>query len=194
MKTQKGADRVLKSITNFVEKKLKLKVNREKTVVAQEFRIKYLGFGFYFKDGKALVRIHKKSKERIKQKIRIVLKKTAGYLSDVELTITLRRIIMGWINYYKIANMRDFLRNLDAWMRSKIRCRIWKHWKKVRTRYRNLRALGLSHEEAIKFANTRKGYWRVAHSHILCCTLTNEYLNKLGYIYFTDYYDKVTGR
>ncbi|MGX8835578.1 group II intron reverse transcriptase/maturase, partial [Amedibacillus sp. YH-ame6] len=130
-RTTRGAERVKKSITNFIEGKLKLKVNKEKTVVAHATKVKFLGFGFYFNKG-AKVRIHPKSLKKMKNKIRYLLNKSKGNVSNEECPIRLRRYIKGWVNYFKIADMRKLLKQIDEWMRSKIRCRIWKQWKKIK--------------------------------------------------------------
>lgn len=189
-RTSRGAERVKKSITNFIEGKLKLKVNKEKTVVAYATKVKFLGFGFYFSKG-AKVRIHPKSLKKMKNQIRYLLNKSKGNVSNEECPIRLRRYIMGWVNYFKIADMRKILKQIDEWMRSKIRCRIWKQWKKIKTRYENLAKLGMSDNEAYRNANTRKGYWRLAHSPVLNKTLTNEYIKSQNYIFFSDYYKQV---
>ncbi|MGX8835469.1 group II intron reverse transcriptase/maturase, partial [Amedibacillus sp. YH-ame6] len=82
-------------------------------------------------------------------------------------------------------------KQIDEWMRSKIRCRIWKQWKKIKTRCKNLIKLGMSDNEAYRNANTRKGYWRLVHSPVLSKTLTNDYIKSKNYIFFTDYYKQV---
>lgn len=88
----------------------------------------------------------------------------------------------GWLQYYGIAGMKTFITNLDKWLRSRIRQFIWKQWKKTKTRITNLKRLGLSSEVAYAVANTRKGYWRIAHSKTLTYTLTNDRLKGLGLI------------
>jgi len=88
--------------------------------------------------------------------------------------IAIQRFVKGWVNYFKIANMRNHLRTIDTWMRRRIRMMYWKQWKNVRTRYRKLKKLGLRYQLAIKFANTRKSYWRISKSPFLQQTLTNK--------------------
>lgn len=105
--------------------------------------------------------------------------------------IAIRRFIMGWVNYFKIANMRKHLKAIDKWMRRRIRMIYWKQWKNVRTRYRELKKLGLRHQLAIKYANTRKSYWRISKSPILQKTLTNKLLRIRGYIPLLEYYHHV---
>ena len=98
--------------------------------------------------------------------------------------LKLKQLIKGWVNYFRIADMKSLVRELDEWTRRRLRMCIWKQWKKVRTRFRNLMELGLDRQEAWMFANTRKSYWRIANSPILSRTITNERLKKRGYTGF----------
>lgn len=188
VRSKRSGKRVKESITKVIEGKLKLKVNQEKSQVVSVTKVKYLGFGFYFDKKGVQVRVHQESKKKMKQNIRNLLSKTKGYISNEECPIKLRRYIMGWINYFKIAKMKQLLKETDEWMRAKIRCRLWKQWKKIKTRYQNLKRLGMSDKEAYRNACTRKGDWRIAHSQVLNTTLDNTYLKSLNYIYFSDYY------
>ena len=90
--------------------------------------------------------------------------------------------MVGWLNYYGIGEMKSFIRGLDKWLRSRIRQYIWKSWKRIKTRVKNLVKLGIARNKARIFANTRKGYWRIAHSKTLLYTLTNKKLESLGLI------------
>ena len=105
--------------------------------------------------------------------------------------IKLNQINIGWINYYGIAKCKVIVQQLDKWIRQRLRMCIWKQWKKVRTRYKNLKKLGLNHYQSIKFANTRKGYWPIANSAILKTTLTNQFFTDLGLKSLTRQYIKV---
>ena len=98
---------------------------------------------------------------------------------------------MGWINYYKLADMGKLLKDIDEWMRRRIRMVFWKRWKRVRTRYRNLEKLGISHAKAGILANSRKGCWRIASSPILHTALSNQRLEKDGFQFFSSYYKSV---
>ena len=96
-----------------------------------------------------------------------------------------------WVNYYKLANMGNALKAIDKWMRRRIRMNIWKEWKRVRTRCHNLKKLGLSHDEAMKLAGSRKGYWRLSQSPNLSIAITNKRLEQAGYLFFSSYYKTV---
>lgn len=103
----------------------------------------------------------------------------------------LKEYITGWINYFKLADMKTILTSTDHWLRRRIRMYIWKRWKKVKTRYKMLRRLGLNHTKARKYSCTRKGYWHTANSPILGCTITDNRLRNAGYTFFLDYYKTV---
>lgn len=103
----------------------------------------------------------------------------------------IRRYIQGWINYFKIADMKTLLKQTDEWMRRRLRMVYWKQWKKVRTKFKMLKHYGINEWKAWEFANTRKGYWRISNSPILSKSLDNQTLNNLGFLYFSDYYTKV---
>jgi hypothetical protein len=105
----------------------------------------------------------------------------------------LKQYIRGWINYFKIADIKSLLKEIDEWMRRRIRMIFWKQWKKVRTKFDRLQKLGLDKQKAWEFANTRKGYWRTANSPILKRTLQNDVLKRIGYLFFSDYYRKAIG-
>jgi len=184
-KTKRSANRMLEHILPFIEKKLLLKVNKEKTIVAYIGKVKFLGYGFYpSKDGIKL-RVHAKSIAKMKAKVKEITARSSGIGYDL-LKLKLKQFITGWVNYFKLADMKILLRDTDSWLRRRIRMFIWKQWKKIRTRYAMLRKFGLDHNTAIKFANTRKGYWHTANSHILNVTVTDNRLRKAGYTFFLD--------
>ena len=189
-KSKRSAKRTLKNIISFIENKLFLKVNKEKTVVDYIGKVKFLGFSFYVYKGEARIRIHPKSVNKMKNRIKELTGRSKGY-SNEERIIKIKQYITGWINYFKLADMIKLLKEIDNWMRRRIRMVYWKQWKKVRTRYKNLKKLGLNHESALKYANTRKGYWRISNSPVLSTTLRNEVLKEKGIIFFFEYYRQV---
>ncbi|MDD4694340.1 MAG: group II intron maturase-specific domain-containing protein [Firmicutes bacterium] len=99
---------------------------------------------------------------------------------------------MGWINYFKLADMKSLLKEIDKWMRRRIRMIYWKQWKRISTKFQMLIHYGMSKEDAWKNANTRKSYWRISNSPTLSKTLRNDVLRNLGFIYLSDYYQHVT--
>jgi len=190
-KSKRAAKRILERITQYIENKLYLSVNKEKTGVAYIGKIKFLGYGFYpSKDGIKL-RVHPKSINKMKTKVKYITGRSRGYGYEI-LKTKLRQFITGWINYFKLADMKNILASIDGWLRRRIRMVIWKQWKRVRTRYARLKTLGLNHNNAFMFACTRKGYWRIAKSPILSRTITTARLRKAGYLFFSDYYKSAT--
>jgi RNA-directed DNA polymerase len=184
-KTKRSAKRMLEHILPFIENKLLLKVNREKTTVAYIGKVKFLGYGFYpSKDG-IKFRVHTKSINKMRARVKEITARNSGIGYDL-LKLKLKQFITGWVNYFKLADMKIMLGETDQWMRRRLRMYIWKQWKKTRTRYTMLRKLGLDHKTAIKFANTRKGYWHVANSQILTIAVTDNRLRKAGYTFFLD--------
>ena len=186
VKSKRAGERVMKSITNIIENELKLKVNRNKSNVDLVSRRKFLGFSFYFAEGGAKIRIHEKSIRRFKDKIREITNRNKGISMDYRL-IKLNDMIIGWVNYFKIANASRKLMELDKWIRRRLRACMWKQWKKVRTRYRNLIKFGIPKPKAYQYANTRKGYWRISNSPILNKIFNNKYFETLGLISMTKY-------
>lgn len=165
-RTKRSAQRMLEHILPFIEGKLRLRVNREKTVVAYIGKIKFLGYGFYpSKDGIKL-RVHAKSISKMKARVKELTARSNGFGYE-KLKLKLKQFITGWLNYFKLADMKKLLKVTDQWLRRRIRMYIWKRWKRVRTRYAMLRKFGNNHNTAFKFACTRKGYWRIAKSPIL---------------------------
>jgi len=189
-KSKRSAMRIMDNTVSFVEEKLFLKVNREKTKVDLVWKLKFLGFSFYKTKGEVRVRIHPKSIIKMRAKVKVLTGRSYG-LSNEERPIKLRRYIMGWINYFKIADIKSLLKTVDQWMRRRIRMVYWKQWKKIRTRLSQLISLGIGKSKAWEFANTRKGYWRISNSPIMSRSLTNDTLKKRNYIFFSDYYNHV---
>lgn len=189
-KTKRSAQRMLEHILPFIEGKLLLRVNREKTVVAYIGKAKFLGYGFYpSKDGIKL-RVHAKSVNKMKAKVKEITSRNNGLGYEL-LKLKLKQFITGWVNYFKLADMKKMLEVTDKWLRRRIRMYIWKQWKRIRTKYAMLKKLGLNHSTALKFACTRKGYWRIANSQILNTTVTDARLRMAGYTFFRDYFKTV---
>lgn len=186
--SQRGAERILTSITDWIERRLKLKVNREKSGIRRPSDGNLLGFGFWHgKGGQISVRISTKSYTRLKEK----LKRLTGRSWSVgmeERLLKLSQVTRGWVNYFYKANARGHLIRLDEWIQARLRMCIWKQWKKVQTRVNNLRKLGANPQKAYEWGNTRKGYWRTAHSPILQTTITIERLKQKGYVPLLDTY------
>lgn len=190
VKSQKAAVRVMASITRFLEEKLKLKVNQEKSAVDRPWKLKFLGFSFYFKKGGVGIRVHPKPVKKFKQKLKEITGRSNAMSMEKRIG-KLRQCIVGWVNYFGMANMKAIAKALDEWLRRRIRMCFWKQWKKIRTKYDNLVKLGIDSQKAREYANTRKSYWHTANSPILARTITNEYLRKIGFVAISERYSSV---
>lgn len=190
VKSKRSGIRVLASVTKFLEKKLRLKVNTEKSAVASPVKRKFLGYSFYYGKGGIKFRVHNKSYNRLKEKIIKITNRNVSMDFNYRLK-KLNEIIVGWVNYYKLADMRKKLEEFDMWIRRRLRACIWKTWKKIKTRFKNLKKLGVPENKAWEFANTRKGYWRIAASPILNKTITNQRLINHGFKSLTSQYKKI---
>ena len=180
VKSRRAAERVMANCTKFLEGKLKLKVNRKKSQVGSPLRLKFLGFSMYKTGKKAGIRPHSKSIKKFKDKIRELTSRKQA--RSVEMILKrLKRYTVGWLGYYSIADMESNIKRLNEWIRRRIRQIYWKQWKKIKTKHDNLVKLGIDNENAWKWANSRKAYWRIADSHILHMSLTNKYLASVGY-------------
>lgn len=180
-KSKRSAQRTLKSVTRFIEGRMKLKINETKTTVSHITRgVKFLGHGFYkTKDG-YFPTVHPKSKERLKNALREILSRNRKQSIPVVKEM-LNKKLHGWCEYFKFAKYEEWSKATDEWIRRRIRQLLWKTWKLVRTKYAALRKLGCTHERAVQWANTRKSYWHIANSYILATTLNNDFLKTQGW-------------
>ena len=139
-------------------------------------------------NGKVGCRPSKSAKQRLKDKLRkLTSRKRPG--TFLEIITKINQTTVGWINYYGISNMKTFIAEIQQWLHHRLRQLIWKRWKVPRTKYKMLRKYGIDHDDAMKLANSRKGYWRVSRSHILHRAITNERLTKWGLKDLTTLYE-----
>ena len=188
-KSRRSAERTKASITRYIEGKLFLKVNGEKTSVAHISQVKYLGYGFYRYKGECRLKVHKKSIVKMRERLRAITNRNKA-ISNEERPRILGRYVKGWVNYFKLADMKKMLQVTDEWLRRRIRAIYWKQWKKIRTRYKMIRRYNLPDWNVHELANCRKGTWRAAL--MLNQILTNKEIVRQGYITLTDYYRQVS--
>jgi len=189
VQSEKAANRVMESITRFIEKKLGLKVNVEKSKVARPNQIKYLGFGFYYtKTGIIKPKPHLKSIQKFKRKLKQLTKRSWSISLDNRI-IKLNQVIRGWINYFKIADMKVHLTNITSHLSRRIRCIIWKQWKCSKKRIESLIKLGCNKEQAKAIAFSRKSYWNT--SMYLSIFITNKKLKQKRLVFPLEHYLKV---
>ena len=180
VKTQRAADRVMSGCINYLEGKLKLKVNTTKSATGSPLKRKFLGFKLSEKDGKTDVRVHEKPLRKFKERVKAITSRSRGRRVDTVLK-ELKIYTTGWLGYFSTANLDNELRALNGWIRRRLRMYIWKQWKKISARFRKLKTLGVKAQKAWEWANTRRGSWVIARSPIMQTTLTNERLKSLGY-------------
>ena len=186
-KSERAAERILESISKFIEGKLFLKVNRDKTGTGSVCGKKFLGYSFYFdKDGKCQLRLHPKTVTKLKAKLKDLTGRSngMGYKQRKE---ALALYIRGWVEYYKLARMKYALETIDHWLRRRIRMCIWKSWKNPKTRIANLIKCGVPKWHAHKLGWI-KGYWRAAGSGVTSHAMSNENLHRAGYRCLMVYY------
>jgi RNA-directed DNA polymerase len=179
--SKRAGERVLKSITRFVERKLKLKVNDQKSRVGPTSKSKFLGFTFRGK----FIAWHADAERKFKYEIRKLTGRSRGISMEKkiqELTVYMR----GWINYFGIAQGYQKCVDLDSWIRRRLRMGYWKQWRKVRTKVRNMMKLGVSLDLAISCGMSSKSYWHSARTPGINIALSNDYLAKQGYYSLRD--------
>ncbi len=142
-------------------------------------------YSFYRYKGNCRFRVHPKSVTKMKNKIRELTDRNNG-MNNTKREEKYQQFVRGWVNYFKLADMKNLLKETDEWSRRRIRAVYWKQWKKIKTKYRMLKALRLEHWKAKELANSRKGYWRMAK--VLNQIFSNGIIAKLGYTSMLDYY------
>jgi RNA-directed DNA polymerase len=175
MKSMRAGERVLRSISKFVEQRLKLVVNTEKSGVVKTAECKFLGFTF--KRGN--IQWHAKALLKFKQRIRELTNRNWGVSMQYQL-FKVSQYLRGWINYFGIANGYQLCVDLDHWIRRRVRMAYWRQWRKVRTRVRSMKKLGVSLSTAIACGITSKGPWRSAKTPGIQQALSNAYLKEQG--------------
>lgn len=191
VKSEKAANRVLTSITKFIEKKLGLKVNAEKSKVTRPTQTKYLGFSLWKSSkGQWKPKPHLKSYQKLVRKLKQLTDRSRSISLDNRIK-KINYVVRGWVNYFRIANMKNKITEIDEHLRVRIRVIIWKQWKKIRKKCESLQKLGVPFEIAFNCANTRKGYYQICKNRYVQFAINNERLRKRGLVFLLDQYGKV---
>ncbi len=191
VRSEKAANRVLSSITKYIEKKLGLKVNVEKSKVTRPTQTKYLGFSFWAtKGGKWKPKPHIKSYQKLKRKLKQLTKRSWSISLDERIE-KINYLIRGWVNYFRIANMKSKITEIDEHLRTRLRVIIWKQWKIPKRRIKALIQLGVEAQLAKTISYTRKGYQLICKTDWLKFAINNERLRKRGLVFLLDQYNKV---
>jgi len=194
-KSNYAARKVGNDIYLFLKDKLKLPINREKSGIRKPVNFTILGFGFvptYVKGekGKYQLVVSEKGWKSLKMKLKTITRKTTPCSFDERIS-RINEVQRGWLEYYRMASIYGKLKDLDGWLRNRLRYCIWHHWKKPERKRKNLIRLGIDLEHAYSWSRTRKGGWAVAQSPILVTTITLERLHKRGYVAMLDIYMKI---
>ena len=195
LKSQRAAWRVERSITRFIETRLKLKVNQKKTGIRRPVSFKLLGYAFVstFKRGeygKYNLRVNPERFDQLKDRIRQITRKTSPMTFDQRI-VELNALTRGWVNYFKLATMWGKLHELDGWVHNRLRYCIWKQWKRPNRRRRAFIQLGVDPDHAYAWAYCRHSGWFISQSPIMTTTITLERLKLKGYISFEEVYSKI---
>jgi group II intron reverse transcriptase/maturase len=187
VESERAGQRVMASITRFIERRLKLRVNTAKSAVAPASSRTFLGFAFVRRGGEIKLGISRDGPKRAKRRLRALTARSWSVPMERRIH-AINRFTVGWTAYYRLAAGERPFRDLDEWLRRRLRQIRWKEWKRYPTRRRNLRALGMPDRVAGEWAASRKGAWRIAGSFVLQRALPNAYWADLGLQGFTDPY------
>ena len=180
----------------FLRDKLKLSINREKSGIRRPVHFTILGFGFVpsfvkGEKGRYQLVVSKKSWSKLKEKLKTITRKTTPMSFD-ERVQKLNEVQRGWVNNYRMANILAKLKDVDGWIRNRLRYCIWHHWKKPEKKRRSLIRLGVEPGKAYAYSRSRMGGWAIAQSPILVTTITVERLKKRGYTPMLDIYKQIS--
>ena len=190
--SKKSAHRVMASVTNFIEKKLGLKVNATKSKVDRPNNIKFLGYTYDFdrKKEKYFLKPHEKSVQKFKRTLKRLTKRSWSVSLNYRL-LKIRQVIMGWIQYFKYGRMKRILGEIDSKVRVRIRVIVWKQWKVPKKQISSLIKLGISEDQARGITYCRKGYQFIGHSYVINRAINTSRLKKRGLTSALDHYLKV---
>jgi RNA-directed DNA polymerase len=178
VRSQRAGERVMRSVSEFITKRLKLKVNEQKSAVSKPSKRKFLGFSFtWHREPKR--RIAPKAITRFKQRVRELTRRTRGVRVET-MVAQLSRYLTGWRGYFRFCQTPTVLRRLEEWTRRRLRSVIWKQWKQSRVRFAELTKRGVGKELAAQTAGSAHGPWRLSNSPALTIALPNAYFVSLG--------------
>jgi len=186
VKSQESAERVYESIVKFIETKMKLKVNREKSKIQECYKVNFLGYSLLYK-GK--LGLSQSSEERLKDKIRELTKRNRG-VSLEQIIHELENKLRGWLNYFILAEMKSKLQKIEGWLRRKLKCYRLKQCKRVISIVRFLTKLGVEKKLSWKTALSGKGWWRLSNSPAINIGMNNQWFKELGLFSLTENYKR----
>ena len=189
VQSKRAGERVMKSISAFVEEQLMLKVNQEKSAIDRAWKRKFLGFSFTL-ERETRIRLAQKTVKRFKNKVRELTSRSKSQAMSERIE-ELNTYVMGWIGYYQLADTRSVLQELDEWLRRRLRMCYLKQWKKPKTKKSKLVSLGITPEWAQLISRSRKGHWRLANSPQVNKALSLSFWKNQGLLSLVERYDKL---
>jgi RNA-directed DNA polymerase len=178
VRSPRAGERVMKGITSFITRKLKLKVNSDKSAVARPGERKFLGFSFTW--GRSIRRrLAPRAIQRFKQRVRELTRRTRGVKIET-MAVQLTTYLRGWKNYFGYCQTPSVLAQLEQWYRRRLRSVLWKQWKRGAVRFAELRKRGVGRDLAAQTAGSAHGPWRIANSPALTIALPNTFFDSLG--------------
>lgn len=185
VRSRKSAERVMESITGYIERRLKLQINHSKSQVIKGWQLEFLGYGFT-SDRNAKLRVPKSIQQRFKAKAKTLFHMGRGMNLEKFIRYKLNPMLRGWINYYIHCNVKGFAENLDGWVRRRLRLIIWRQWKKPRTRFRRLYSMGFSYDHAMRCAYNERGPWWNSGAQHMQFSFPRKYFFSLGLVSMLD--------
>jgi len=191
VRSQRAGERVKASVTTFLEKRLRLRVNESKSAVDRPWNRKFLGLTL--EPRKLRIVLAAQSVAKVKDKLRSITQRS-GAVSMSERIMRLNQYLGGWVGYFALSEHPSDFQPLDKWLRHRLRACLWKQWKLTKTRVRKLRGLGLREREVWQAAGSQKGYWRIAESVSLNKALNNAYWRNHGLVPIEERYRAVRNK
>ncbi len=189
VQSKAAGERVMASLERFLEKRLRLRINRDKSAVARPWKRKFLGYSVTW-HRKPKLKVAPQSMKRLKSKLRLFFRRARGR-NLVQVIRELGPIIRGWVGYFRLSEVRISFELLDQWLRRKLRCILWRQWKRPKTRRKKLIALGLNPERArLSAGNGRGPWWNARASHMNQAVPTRR-LRRMGLLSFLDEYRRL---
>lgn len=182
VRSRRAGERVMAAMRRYLTRELSLRVNEAKSAVDRPTRRKFLGYSFH---GRRKLRIATKTIERMKQRVRELTRRDWS-ISLEERLRRLSRYLTGWMSYFRLTEAPSVLRELDQWIRRRVRLCVWVTWKRVRTRIRKLRSFGVPERNVFLTANCRRGPWYIAGGSTLASALSNRWLSEQGLVSLYD--------
>jgi len=184
LQSAQAGERVMTSVTVFLEKRLRLKVNLEKSAVARPWKRKFLGYSMTW-DKQPRLRVAGTSVQRLKDKVRVIFREGKGHNLG-QVIKDLNSLLRGWMQYFRLAETKEVFKELDGWLRRKLRCLFWRRWKRSLTRARNLMKRGLDKLRAWRSVTNGRGPWWNAGAQHINVAFPKSYFDRLGFVSLLD--------